>query len=48
MRGLGLALVAVMLAGCTPFAAFHAGSFRIEAPQPPPPRPPLRVPDRPQ
>lgn len=40
--GLGVLLVAVMLAGCTPFVAFHAGTFRVEAP------PPLRVPDRPQ
>ncbi|MCX7374946.1 MAG: hypothetical protein NTW56_21335 [Alphaproteobacteria bacterium] len=49
MRWWGMALAAVMLAGCTPFAAFHAGTFHLEVPRPTPPPPaPLRVPDRPQ
>lgn len=34
MRWLGVAWAMVMLAGCTPFAAFHAGTFRIEPPPP--------------
>lgn len=46
MRWLGMAGALMWLAGCTPFAAFHAGTFRIEAPPPPPP--PSRVPDRSQ
>jgi hypothetical protein len=47
MRWCGMALAVLMLAGCTPFAAFHAGTFRLEVPNPPPPTP-LRVPNRPQ
>lgn len=42
MRWFGLAWASMMLAGCTPFAAFHAGTFRVEAPPPVV----LRMPDR--